>query len=179
MDILKGTGSIFFIFFFLVSAVNINLSFGDEIQPEPGTKTKDIAVSDELLHISPEILKGLNEEQRKWYEKFNEGVLFFDGWRAISQDILSHFPPGKRVEVRKYIQRLGILIGTEWSKENDVRCIDNKKLGEWGDRIKEAIRRESTEGLTLALKSINDEVECLLRKNKNGEYSLNFVSPEK
>ncbi|WP_457577733.1 hypothetical protein [Desulfomarina sp.] len=178
MDIFKVTGNIFFILFFFVFAANLPLSYADEIPAGIDTGTENLTASDDLLHISPEILKGLNEEQRKWYEKFNEGVLFFDGWRAISKDILSHFPPEKRVEVRKYIQRLGILIGTEWSKENDVRCIDNKKLGEWGDRIKDAIRGESTEGLTVTLKSINDEVEYLLRKSNNGEYSLNLVSPD-
>ena len=178
MDILKAVGKILFFFFFLFSATGIHSSFADEIQSGFGTETKNLTASDELLHISPEILQGLTEEQQKWYEKFNEGVLFFDGWRSISRDILRHFPPEKRTEVKKYIQRLGILIGTEWSRENDVRCIDNKKLGEWGDRIKDAIRRESTEGLTVALKSINDEVECLLRKNRNGEYSLNLVNPD-
>ncbi|WP_228856915.1 hypothetical protein [Desulfomarina profundi] len=178
MDILRVAGNTLFFFFLLFAAAGTHLSFADEIQSGFASNAKNLDTSDGLLHISPEILKGLNEEQRKWYEKFNEGVLFFDGWRSISQDILSHFPPEKRVEVRKYIQRLGILIGTEWSKENDVRCIDNKKLGEWGDRIKDAIREGSTEGLTVALKSINDEVECLLRKSRNGEYSLNLASPD-
>jgi hypothetical protein len=177
MEIIKIVGKILVILLMLLAVSGLNLSFADEIQSD--VDTESIASKDDLLHISPEILKGLNDEQRKWYEKFNEGVLFFDGWRSISQNILSHFPPEKKDEVRKYIQRLGILIGTEWSKENDVRCIDNKKLGEWGDRIKSAIRKESTERLTMVLKSINDEVECLLRKNRNGEYSLNLVRSQK
>ena len=177
MEIIKIVGKKLAILLMFLAVLGLNSSFADEIQS--GVDAENITSTDDLLHISPEILKGLNDEQRKWYEKFNEGVLFFDGWRSISQNILSHFPPEKRDEVRKYIQRLGILIGTEWSKENDIRCIDNKKLGEWGDRIKSAISKESTEKLTVVLKSINDEVECLLRKNRSGEYSLNLVRPEK
>jgi hypothetical protein len=115
-----------------------------------------------ILPIDQDILNSLNGDQLKWYQRFNEGVLFFDGWQDISQSILSQYPTEKRKEVRRFIQRMGIIIGTEWSKDNDIRRIDTDQLDSWGDRLKEAACKDNGH-LTLVLAQIGDEVKTLLR----------------
>jgi len=115
-----------------------------------------------ILPVDQDILNSLDSDQLKWYQRFNEGVLFFDGWQDISQSIISQYPIEKQKEVRRFIQRMGIIIGTEWSKDNAVRKIDTDQLDSWGDRLKEAAHKDNGH-LTLVLAQIGDEVKTLLR----------------
>jgi hypothetical protein len=115
-----------------------------------------------ILPIDQDILNSLDSDQLKWYQRFNEGVLFFDGWQDISQSIISQYPIERQKEVRRFIQRMGIIIGTEWSKDNDVRKIDTDQLDSWGDRLKEAANKDNGY-LSLVLAQIGDEIKTLLR----------------
>ncbi len=128
---------------------------------EYGSKSDTLELHN-ILPIDQDILNSLNGDQLKWYQRFNEGVLFFDGWQDISQSILSQYPTEKQKEVRRFIQRMGIIIGTEWSKDNDTRRIDTDQLDSWGDRLKEAASKDNGH-LTLVLAQIGDEVKTLLR----------------
>jgi len=115
-----------------------------------------------ILPIDQDIINSLDADQLKWYQRFNEGVLFFDGWQDISQSIVSQYPIERQKEVRRFIQRIGIIIGTEWSKDNAVRKIDTDQLDSWGDRLKEAAHKDNGH-LTLVLAQIGDEFKTLLQ----------------
>jgi hypothetical protein len=115
-----------------------------------------------IFPIDQDILDSLDEDQKKWFRRFNEGVLFFDGWQDISHTIIKQYPREKQNEVRRFIQRIGIIIGTEWSKDNTIRKINTNQLDSWGDRLKEAANKDNVY-LTLVLSQIGDEIKTLLR----------------
>jgi len=131
-------------------------------QAEDSAKQLETQPLQGIFPIGQDVLGNLNDEQWAWYEKFNKGILFFDGWQSISLVILEHCPLEKRYEIRRFVQRLGVLIGTEWSRQNDIRRINNGMLSEWGDRIKVAIKMEDKEMVLKVLHEINSEVEGVL-----------------
>lgn len=131
-------------------------------QTENSGKQLELPAIQGIFPIEQDVLENLNDEQWAWYEKFNKGILFFDGWQSISLIILEHCPLEKRQEIRRFVQRLGVLIGTEWSRQNDIRRINNGMLSEWGDRIKAATKTENKEMIVKVLHEINNEVEGVL-----------------
>jgi len=114
-----------------------------------------------VLEIDRSVLKGLSDEERQWYERFQHGVAFFEGWAAISAEILTVFPPEKLLDRQHVIQRLGIKIGTEWCRDNNVRRIDTGMLQEWGKRLRSAIGGGAEE-TDEALGDIEREVDLIL-----------------
>ena len=147
---------LFLIFYLsLVGTVSANQNIQQDVDPG------ELGFLD-ILPVDQDILDTLDEDQKKWYRRFNEGVLFFDGWQNISHTIIKQYPIEKQKEVRRFIQRIGIIIGTEWSKDNAVRRIDTDQLDSWGDRLKEAVSKDNGY-LTLVLAQIGDEVKTLLQ----------------
>ncbi len=71
------------------------------------------------------------------------------------------------------VQRLGIKIGTEWCKDNEIRKIDNPMLQSWGKRLHESIK-SGHEILTQTLHEIEDEVDMLLKK----EDKVTLIAPQ-
>lgn len=115
-----------------------------------------------VLEIGPEVLQELSEEEREWYQRFQEGVLFFDGWSAISEELLAVFPEEEWRNRQTMMQRLGVKIGTEWAKKNGERKIDTGMLQRWGDRLRSA-RLQGTAAIFAALLAIEQEVDLLLQ----------------
>ncbi len=143
--------------FYFGTVLHVSAAQNDEYE----NRTKELEFLN-ILPIDQDIINSLDADQLKWYQRFNEGVLFFDGWQDISQSIVSQYPIEKQKQIRRFIQRMGIIIGTEWSKDNTVRKIDTNQLDSWGDSLKEAANKDNGY-LTLVLAQIGDEVETLLR----------------
>jgi hypothetical protein len=104
----------------------------------------------------------LNTEERDWLERFYKGTILCDGWNEISRKILVSMPQEYRAEKKEMLEELGLKIGLEWSRANDVRRIDTKMLRSWGSELKKA----STKGpvvISQVLAGINSEVDTLLR----------------
>lgn len=107
------------------------------------------------------ILHNLSAEEREWYHKFQKGLLLFDGWEEISQDILACLPRNKQDAAAKLLHSMGQRIGIEWAKDNDTRRIDTEKLRFWGEKLKEA---QATGGAQMlnTVRAISTEVNALL-----------------
>ncbi len=114
-----------------------------------------------VLEIGPEVLDQLNEQEREWYRCFQEGVLFFDGWSAISEELLKIFPEEQWPSRQIMMQRLGIKIGTEWAKDNETRKIDTDMIEQWGELLRGACRQGADETLAV-LQKIEKRVDDLL-----------------
>jgi hypothetical protein len=114
-----------------------------------------------VLEIGPEVLDQLSEQERQWYRRFQEGVLFFDGWSAISEELLALFPEEEWASRQLMMQRIGVKIGTEWAKDNDTRKIDTKMIQEWGDLLRSAFS-QGTEVTLATLQRIEREVDLVL-----------------
>jgi len=111
----------------------------------------------------PEILEALNSAEKEWYKKFYHGVFFFDGWEKISKSILAQFPPTEKERQKDFLKQLGMKIGTEWSRDNDIRRIDTCMLRSWGKKFQSAAE-ESPLKLTQVLEDINNDVDRVLRQ---------------
>lgn len=125
-----------------------------------------------VLKIDDSVLQTLSAHERDWYKRFQEGVLFFDGWSEISEEILGTFPEEQLPERQTMVQRLGIKIGTEWCKTNDERRIDTTMLKGWGKRLRSSII-VGPDSLAQTLQEIEHEVDMIL-KNDEG---LSLLTP--
>ncbi len=123
------------------------------------------AIEKRLLAFDVTKVNNLNDEERNWYEKFQEGLLFFDGWREISEDVMAKVSEEEKVQVKVTMQSLGVKIGCEWSKDNDIRKISTDMLKNWGKDLRKASKGDSSQQVMLALQSIEYEVDELLALN--------------
>ena len=137
-----------------------------------GTQNRDDlnnfpSVSEQLAaidNLNQELLQQLSEEEMHWYNKFQHGLMFFDGWKDISKDILANLSYEEKNRVKPLLDSMGLRIGTEWSKANDVRKIDTDQLRNWGKRLKYA-KHQGSKNLKETVFLISTEVEAILLRN--------------
>lgn len=118
-----------------------------------------------LASIDNDSVRHLSENEREWYKKFQNGHLFFTGWKEICADILESLPNHEELKTRKLLQSMGQRIGTEWAKNNAVRKIDTADLRTWGERLRQAKDTGSSQ-LYEAVEAISVEVERKLQHNE-------------
>jgi hypothetical protein len=106
----------------------------------------------------------LNSEEQKWYNKFQKGGLFFDGWQDISKDVVEKFPEEEKIKTKVTMQVLGDKIGSEWCRKNEIRRISTEMLKKWGDQLRKAVASSSTQ-VASVIYSIEYEVDTLLLLN--------------
>lgn len=119
------------------------------------------AIEKRLLEVSHNSLAMLDEEGLDWYAKFQDGGLLFDGWQEISEDVLAKIPDENKIFTKVTMLALGVKIGCEWSKENDIRKINTDMLQDWGKKIRTSVT-ESPETISVVISSIESEVNELL-----------------
>ena len=106
-------------------------------------------------------LSTMSEDEKEWFTAFLEGNFLIDGWKEISSDILSNIKPHEREEQKVRLHELGFKIGSEQSKGNEVRKIDNDKLRKWGKVLKNTAE-DAPHLLTEVIQRIDTEVNNLL-----------------
>ncbi len=106
------------------------------------------------------IPNGLNEDEKRWYIKFQEGNFLVDGWQDIKSSILEQTPAANKEEQAKMLDNLGQKIGTEWCKENEIRKVDTTMLKVWGKDLK-AMAKKDPSKLHSLLVSINNQLDNL------------------
>ena len=75
-------------------------------------------------------------EYLEWVLSFYQGNLAYQsGWQDIQGYVYEAPAPGAEQELLEQLSLLGIAIGSEWSKHNDVRQIDTRMLSLWGSAI--------------------------------------------
>ncbi len=119
------------------------------------------AIEKQLLQSNPQSIEELDEEAREWFGKFQEGGMLFDGWKEISNDVIQQVPDEKKIKTKVTMLALGIRIGCEWSKENDVRKISTTMLKKWGKQLRKTVADTPVQ-IPTVIKSIEDEVDALL-----------------
>lgn len=155
----------FTVLIILALASNPVFSSGSQ-QPSGTTNDYSTNLHDQVIDVSDlhqKHIAQLSNEERDWYNKFQDGLMFFDGWKDISQNILVCLPQEKRGGTRELLEAMGIRIGTEWSKNNETRKINTDQLRSWGDRLKEA-QKEGAERLQETVKIISTEVDAILQQ---------------
>ena len=154
--------------FFILVLLLSSLEVGAEGSSRLCLPCKDVqhaadlaAIEERLLLVNNNSLELLDEKERDWYETFQEGGLLFDGWQEISADVVAQVPADKRVKTKVTMLALGLKIGCEWSKENDVRRISTDMLKDWGKVIRKTVA-DSPDDLSVVINSIESEVERIL-----------------
>ena len=75
-------------------------------------------------------------EYLEWVLSFYQGNLAYQsGWQDIQGYVYEAPVPEAEQALLEQLSLLGIAIGSEWSKHNDVRQIDTRMLSLWGSTI--------------------------------------------
>ncbi|RWX51520.1 hypothetical protein VU01_11223 [Candidatus Electrothrix marina] len=100
----------------------------------------------------------LSEDEKEWFTTFQEGTFYVQGWKEITSKILEKIQQeNKKEELQRSLNYLGIRIGCEWSKNNDVRKIDTDMLEQWGTELQK-IAEEKPEKLPVVIADIRQKV---------------------
>ena len=110
------------------------------------------------------ILSKLSHEEKEWYEKFQNGIPFFDGWKQISHNIISDFPDRDQIKLKESLKTLGKKIGVEWCRDNAVRRIDTEMLRKWGKVLDKAVDHGIAH-VTDTINRVEKEVDDILISN--------------
>ena len=103
----------------------------------------------------------LSPEEKQWFAKFQEGTFYAQGWKEITADILEKTSEAVRERQRIALEALGVKIGFEWSKDNEVRKIDNDMLRQWGSLLKKTAGKDP-EQIPEVIVEIEHKVDMLL-----------------
>ena len=115
---------------FLVSCIGPNL----EDWPDSIPQTQVFIVA----YDADEENQGRQSETEylEWVLSFYQGNLAYQsGWQDIQDYIYEAPAPEAEQKLLEQLSLLGIAIGSEWSKHNDVRQIDTRMLSLWGSTI--------------------------------------------
>lgn len=114
-----------------------------------------------LQQGNPQTVDQLDEEARDWFSTFQEGGILFDGWKDISDKVINNVPDSEKVQTKLQMLALGVRMGCEWSKENDIRKISTKMLKNWGGEIREVVQKRPAD-IPSVINKIEEEVDALL-----------------
>ena len=102
--------------------------------------------------------KQLSEDEKEWFTTFQEGTFYVQGWKQITSSILEKIQlKNKKEELQRSLNQLGIRIGCEWSKKNDIRKIDSDMLEKWGSDLQKTAE-ENPDELPMVIADIRQKV---------------------
>lgn len=107
------------------------------------------------------------QEYLEWILSFYKGSLVYqDGWLDIEAMVLLNAATKDRQALHTGLAQLGLIIATEWAKDNEIRLIDSQMLALWGSILQLAT---STEQQVLSINTIEQDVMDLLSGGLQGE----------
>lgn len=121
----------------------------------------DPAAGTDPHHLETTLLNQLSPEELKWYKTFQEGTFLITGWKEITRELLESTAEEQREAQARRLKLLGIKMGVEWSKDNEIRRVNNKMLQEWGKALKKTARK-NPEQLYEVIVSIDQELDNIL-----------------
>lgn len=119
-------------------------------------------ILDGFVPAPANVLDTLTPCEKKWFQRFQDGAPFLDGWEKITQAVVAKFPEQERGQRLAVMRELGLKIGSEWSRDDRIRKVDTDMLRAWGRELRQA-GAESHVQLARALIKIEKEINRLLR----------------
>ena len=116
-----------------------------------------------VVYDADEANQGLQSEAEYlgWVLSFYQGNLAYQsGWQDIQGYLYEAPAPEAAQDLLDQLSLVGIAIGSEWSRHNDIRQIDTRMLSLWGSTIQLAPDFD-TQKKTVEL--IASDIELLLR----------------
>lgn len=95
-----------------------------------------------LAAVPGQAAEQLSAKEKAWFETFQKGTLYARGWQDITAELVARAPAAIKCELRQRLEDLGMKIGREWSKNNDIRKIDSAMLRQWGDMLQRAAEQQ-------------------------------------
>ncbi|WP_417909211.1 hypothetical protein [Candidatus Electronema sp. PJ] len=114
-----------------------------------------------LSALPTQATEQLSTQERAWFETFQKGTLYACGWQDITAKLLAKAPVDIKCDLQKRLEALGAKIGREWSRNNDIRKIDNTMLRQWGKLLQQTAEQEPDK-IPQAVEKLNQKVEDLL-----------------
>ncbi|WP_339138347.1 MAG: hypothetical protein WGN25_08795 [Candidatus Electrothrix sp. GW3-4] len=100
----------------------------------------------------------LSEDEKEWFTTFQEGTFYVQGWKEITSEILDKITQeNEKKKLRRSLDLLGIRIGCEWSKSNDIRKINTDMLEQWGSELQKTAEKNPDE-LPVVIADIRQKV---------------------
>ncbi len=146
---MKRTSALFFIL--------VSLFFSGSVLAEITTDTPVLSEQSEYILT----LNSLSLEEQEWFRTFQEGTFLIDGWQTITEELLASTPENLREHQKKRLDQLGLKIGLEWSRDNDIRRVDTRMLQQWGKALKKTAKK-NPEQLPEVIVSIDQEINSIL-----------------
>ncbi|MCI5162286.1 MAG: hypothetical protein D3917_09765 [Candidatus Electrothrix sp. AX5] len=107
--------------------------------------------------------KQLPKDEKEWFTTFQEGTFYVQGWKEITSEVLGKVQQkSKKDELQRSLTRLGIRIGCEWSKKNDVRKINTDMLEQWGSELQK-VAEDNPDKLPMVIADIRQKVFKLVQ----------------
>ena len=95
----------------------------------------------------------------EWILGFYQGtVLYPTGWLDVERQLLNSTEAEQKAVLALRLRDLGILIGTEWAKDNEARLIDSRMLALWGSCLQ---LMQGTEARFAAIDLVSQDIEAL------------------
>jgi hypothetical protein len=109
-------------------------------------------------------------EYLQWVVSFYQGNLIHQsGWHDIQTYMITAPSLELNEELHDQMGRLGVVIGSEWAKHNDIRLIDTRMLSLWGSTIQLASNFDTQQQ---SIEVISEDVSQLLNGNLDKEDVL-------
>ena len=105
--------------------------------------------------------QALQSEQAylEWILGFYQGtVIYPTGWLDVERQLLISTGTEQKAVLASRLRDLGIRIGTEWAKDNEVRMIDNRMLALWGSCLQ---LMQGTDARLAAIDLVSQDIEAL------------------
>ena len=147
----------------IIQAVTLFLFGIALLLPLQGVRAEEIQPEAAGHHHAEADPEKLSEEEKEWFETFQEGTFYTRGWKDITAQILEKSPQIVREELHQALESLGKRIGCEWSKNNATRRISTEMLKQWGDFL-EQTAEDKPDMISQAIAHINQKVTSLLSK---------------
>ena len=95
----------------------------------------------------------------EWILGFYQGtVIYPTGWLDVERQLLISTGTEQKAVLASRLRDLGIRIGAEWAKDNEVRMIDNRMLALWGSCLQ---LMQGTDARLAAIDLVSQDIEAL------------------
>ena len=82
------------------------------------------------------------EDYLFWVERFYNGINLVPGWSSLSGQVLEKLEEPQLSVVETRLYNLGLKIGAEWPKDNQVRLLNSRSANVWRDALIESLSRD-------------------------------------
>ncbi len=138
-----------------------------------------VPIPEECKHFTSPVdkLHYENELHRRWYISWWDGKCeglpswpFCQSrpyWETIGEPVLKQWPDADRKTLLKELCVLGQIIGHEFARDNNLRCIDRDDLSAWTDKLS-----SSGGNIFQTISEVRSEAETKVKRAKQGKPCL-------